>query len=135
MRGRTSAADGRGTVVDAGREIVRLLERGDSAAATQVLLQVVTNLRAVPAHTAIAMTHEVPQGVDPRWEAALAGIIEWVLGARGLPAPAWTSSVVGVPNERWDPWTSGAAVIDFGDVPEPLRRPGVYVTGGELGSV
>ena len=126
--------DHRGSVADAADEIRRALAGRRPDVAAQVLIQVVANLIALEPFPALAISYEKPAPVDNQWDAALAGVVELCLAKRGLPAPAWTADVHGDENARWDPWTGGSVRADAADIPEPLRRRGVWIEEAELAS-
>lgn len=127
--------DHRGSIAEAADEIRGAHAEGRPDVAAQVLVQVVANLTALKPFPALAISYEKPAAVDQYWDAALAGVVEFCLTKRGLPAPAWTADVTGDENARWDPWTGGAVAGDPADIPEPLRRRGVWIEEGELASV
>lgn len=71
---------------------------------------------------------------DSRFDAALAGLVEYRLAAEGLPLPAWV-------DEPWrrcaEPWVvSTFSGPDLDRItPEPFRRRGVLIDPAELVSV
>jgi len=127
--------DHRGSVLDAAEEISAALAGGRNGEAAQVLVQVAADLAALEPLPALAISYEKPQSIGTLWDAALAGVVETVLVRRGLPAPSWTEEIIGDRNARWDPWTGGNVAADQAEIPEPLRRRGVWIEEGELASV
>lgn len=126
--------DHRASAADVAAQIAADLGRGDSQGATAALLQLANNLRASDPVAAYALSADPPPRVDPEWDAAIAGITEWVLSEKGVPVPAWAAEIDGVPGRRWSPWGEASEddPIAVDEVPAPLLRRGVLIDSGEL---
>lgn len=107
---------------------------GDNAAAYRQLIQISDDIERVTPTTASLLAYIQPPQIDPGWEAAIAGVVEWQLTQKGAPRPEWLRSYgLGV-DRRWEPLPAGYE-IDPIDVPEPLRRRNVWIQQSELDSV
>lgn len=127
--GRASAAECAALVHDA-------LASGHREAATQTLLQLVTNLRSSDALAVAALTADEPTVADDGWSWAIAGIVEIETTTRGLLPPKWVTATTGEPTAQWNPWGHELSdTVDARRVPEPLRRRGVLIESGELSSI
>lgn len=123
---RTSAADTAALIRTA-------LVHGDRNAAAQTLLQLVNNLRASDVLAVAALTVDEPESSEDGWSWAIAGIVEQETLDHGIPTPQWASETLGDPNARWSPWAPELAdLVDANEVPEQLRRRGVFIESGEL---
>ncbi|MWV58949.1 helix-turn-helix domain-containing protein [Rathayibacter sp. VKM Ac-2754] len=121
---------GRATVADA----VESIRGQDDSTAYRVLIQVADDLSAVEPFVRALLAAERPAAVSPRWDAAVAGIVEWRLAAVGLPSPAWVVETAGDVGWRWVP-SSGPLPVRTDRVPAPLLRRGVLLEADELVSV
>jgi transcriptional regulator with XRE-family HTH domain len=106
---------------------------GDEWAQARWLIQLSNDLVAADPFTKLLLVAEPPRSVDPTWDAALAGIVEWRLGQAGLPSPEWVHQAEGDPSSTWSIWP-GSVHAEADDVPDPLLRRGVWVGEGELDS-
>lgn len=123
------------SAADAAEEIFDLLRTGDEPRAFRQLLQLSDDLRSEEGGVKVALTVASPAPTgDVRYDAFIAGLVEYVLGAEGLPVPAWVEEP-----ERCSlvPW-----VVDpYGDddvegaTPTPFSRRGVFLSPSELESV
>lgn len=123
-----------GTASDAGEDIRRYLEGGNEDAAFRVVLQLATDLtRADPAlRVALCVTPPALTG-NPRFDALLAGVVEWELSTNGLPTPSWVSEGTRTLSEPWDVEpVPGLQVAARQRTPDVLRRHGVYLDPAEL---
>ena len=123
-----------GTASDAGEDIRRYLEVGNEDAAFRVVLQLASDLtRADPAlRVALCVTPPAQTG-SSRFDALLAGIVEWKLSTDDLPIPLWVGEHTRTLSEPWDvepvPTLQEAARKR---TPDALRRHGVYLDPAEL---
>ncbi|MGM7697284.1 helix-turn-helix domain-containing protein [Microbacterium sp. A84] len=124
----------RSGAADTAEAIRQYLDSDDTHSAAQALVQLVASIRALPPLGKIALTYAPPASVDPRWDSALAGIVETELLNVGLPFPEWVEQIIGDPSWSWDPWTDGALTLDGDEVSEPLRRRGILIGADELAS-
>lgn len=106
----------------------------NSTVRIQALVQLVANLQASDLLAKAALTIDPPPAISVEWDAAIAGTVEIELARAGLRTPAWAERATGNPVGRWDPWTAGRLAPDAEDVPEPLRRRGIWITADELAS-
>lgn len=126
---------GRASAAETAALIRNALVDHDRNAAAQTLLQLVNNLRASDILAVAALTVDEPESFADGWSWAIAGIVEQETVTRGLPTPPWASETAGDPSARWSPWAPELAdLVDVGQVPEPLRRRGVFIESGELAS-
>ncbi|SJN43400.1 hypothetical protein FM104_12625 [Microbacterium esteraromaticum] len=124
---------GRASAAETASLIRNALVHADRNAAVQALLQFVNNLRASDILAVAALTVDEPEPYTEGWSWAIAGIVEQETAARDIPTPPWASETVGDPDSRWSPWAPELAdLVDVDQVPEPLRRRGVYIEAGEL---
>ena len=107
---------------------------GNDDAAFRVVLQLATDLtRADHAlRVALCVTPPALSG-NPKFDALLAGIVEWELSSDGLPLPSWVGEGARRLSDPWDvepvPALQEAARQRTPDV---LRRHGVYLDPAEL---
>lgn len=126
---------GRASAAEAAAEIRSALNAGDRNAAAQILLQFANDLHAADTLAVAALIADPPESIDDGWTWAIAGLSERESTGRGLPPAAWTVAVTGDPAARWSPWAPEVAgIVDVQEVPEPLRRRGVFIEAGELES-
>ncbi|KQQ05852.1 MULTISPECIES: helix-turn-helix domain-containing protein [unclassified Rathayibacter] len=121
---------GRRTVADA----VQSIGTHDGTAGYRVLVQLSDDLSAVEPFLRALLAAERPAAISPRWDAAVAGLVEWRLEAVGMPSPAWVMETTGDVGWEWSP--SGGPLPARPDrVPDPLLRRGVLIEADELESV
>ena len=123
-----------GTASDSGEDIRRYLEVGNEDAAFRVVLQLATDLtRADPAlRVALCVTPPALTG-NPRFDALLAGVVEWELSTDGLPIPLWVSEGTRTLSEPWDVEpVPGLQEAARQRTPDVLRRHGIYLDPAEL---
>lgn len=124
---------GRASAAETATQIRNALVHADRNAAAQALLQFVNNLRASDILAVAALTVDEPEPFTDGWSWAIAGVVEQETAARGIPTPLWATETAGDPNAKWSPWAPELAdLVDVDQVPEPLRRRGVYIEAGEL---
>ncbi|MCT2222532.1 helix-turn-helix domain-containing protein [Microbacterium paraoxydans] len=124
---------GRASAAETAAQIRNALVHGDRNAAAQTLLQLVNSLRASDLLAVAALTVDEPEPFEGGWSWAVAGVVEQETAARGIPTPLWATETAGDPNAKWSPWAPELAdLVDVDQVPEPLRRRGVYIEAGEL---
>lgn len=126
---------GRASAAEIATQIKADLDNGDSDGAARLLLQLANSLRAATPLARVALTQDPPPPVSPQWDAAIAGIAEWMLAGQGTPLPNWVVATTGDPTWHWSPWGTpgeGSYLFDSDEVPEPLQRRGILVEAGEL---
>ena len=122
-------------VSDIAESIVAHEAEGDEESAYRAFLQLNNQLVNTSASTQVLLTCAPPRSISPEWDAAIAGLIEWRLGEKGAPVPAWVNENTGLSSGHWAPWPSIRAIdADLGLVPEPLLRRGIWLEEGELDS-
>lgn len=127
---------GRASAAETSKQIRNAIDDGDLNAATQTFLQLVNNLRASDVLAVAALAVDAPKDQLGGWSWAIAGIIEEESLRRGIPTPQWATDTIGDANARWNPWAPELAdLVNDDQVPEPLRRRGVFIEAGELVSV
>jgi len=123
-----------GTASDAAEEARHFLAVGNEDAAFRVALQLVADLtRADEAlRVALCVTPPALTG-DSRFDALIAGIVDWELSKDALPIPLWVREDTRVLSEPWDvepvPTLRESARLR---TPEAFRRHGVYLAASEL---
>lgn len=123
-----------GTASDAAEEVRHFLAAGNEDAAFRVALQLVADLtRADEAlRVALCVTPPALTG-DPRFDALIAGIVDWELSKDALPIPQWVREDTRVLSEPWDvepvPTLRESARRR---TPEAFCRHGVYLAASEL---
>ena len=123
-----------GTASDAGEDIRRYLEVGNEDAAFRVVLQFATDLtRADHAlRVALCVTPPALSG-NPKFDALLAGTVEWKLSTDDLPIPLWVGEGARTLSEPWDVEpVPGLQEAARKRTPDALRRHGVYLDPAEL---
>lgn len=126
---------GRPLVSETARSIGRYVAECNEAAAYRALLQLNNDLASAGPSEAEVLANVEPDPISPEWDAAVAGLVEWRLADIGASLPAWTSRKVRNAAIHWAPWSEIRVVEpDPAEVPEPLRRRGVYLEKGELAS-
>lgn len=123
-----------GTASDAGEDIRRYLEVGNEDAAFRVVLQLATDLaRADHAlRVALCVTPPALSG-NSKFDALLAGTVEWKLSTDDLPVPLWVGEGARILNEPWDVEPVPALQETARQrTPDVLRRHGIYLDPAEL---
>ncbi|MCS5731835.1 helix-turn-helix transcriptional regulator [Herbiconiux moechotypicola] len=126
LHGRSSAADIAG-------EIAEAEPTGDRWRQARLFVQLSDDLVGADPFVKVLIAAEPPRPIDAEWDAAIAGLVEWRLTQFGLPLPEWVSDALGDVESRWSIWP-GAVRVDAAEVPAPLLRRGVWVSGAELES-
>ena len=123
-----------GTASGAGEDIRRYLEVGNEDAAFRVVLQLATDLaRADHAlRVALCVTPPALSG-NSKFDALLAGTVEWKLSTDDLPVPLWVGEGARILNEPWDVEPVPALQETARQrTPDVLRRHGIYLDPAEL---
>ncbi len=106
--------------------------RGSEAVAFRALIGLNDDLASVsrPLRVALCVTPPAPCG-DPRFDAAIAALVEHQLSVAKSPVPDWVHEPSRVLKESWvvSPYT------DLRTVPKAFRRHGVLLAASELESV
>ena len=116
--------------------IGRAVDEGDEATAFREVIQVSDDLAAAggAVRVALAVAPAVPCG-DARYDALLAGVVEYWLLADRLPRPEWLAEPAWTLAEPWDvepvPALRAAARRA---TPRPIARHGVFLAASELAS-
>jgi transcriptional regulator with XRE-family HTH domain len=121
---------GRITVAEASEYFVD----ADDRRSYRLLLQVANDLQSALPYVRTLLVAEKPRALTARWDAALAGLVEYFMDDSGLPSPDWAGDRLGDISWNWSP-SGGPLVPDEELVPEPFRRRGVLVEAGELESI
>lgn len=108
----------------------------DDETAYRAWLQLANVLARSAPVTQLLLAAVEPRSVNPDWDAAISGLVEWRLRQKNTPLPAWVQRPTKTVSGNWAPWP-GIRIVDADPdlVPEPLRRRGVLVEEGELESV
>lgn len=124
----------RATAADSAASIAECVRSGDDEAAYRDWLQLGNWLASADPTTAVVLTYEPAAPISPEWDAAVAGLVEWRLTGLGAPVPTWVTETPGLTDAHWEPWPAIRGIVEpiVDDVPEPLRRRGIFVEEGEL---
>lgn len=83
-----------------------------------------------PLRVALCVAPPAPCG-DPRFDAAIAGLVDHHLSIAGLPIPGWVTDPARTLSEVW----LVSRYTDLSEVPEAFLRHGVALAASELASV
>lgn len=116
-------------------EVRRRLAQGDHSGAFRAVIQLIDDLGAVAPDVAPALVATRPSPVDERYDALIAGVIEWKLHQLNLPIPAWVAEVPPLRSPWWvyEPFAGDQEVRD--ETPVELRLRQVFVDERDLISV
>lgn len=89
-------------LVAAAQRIEATLRRGDEAEALRHVAELIVEIeaRTSPDRRAAELAVEPPSTGDRRWDALLAGVVEWLAHRAAVRTPAWT----GLPERFLDVW-------------------------------
>jgi hypothetical protein len=118
-------------------QIAEDLRAGKQAYALRAFIQLNDNLCAVEGSTRLALciTEPSPTG-SKRWDAALAGLVDYRLRQQGISAPAWANEPSRFLGKVWN-ISEGTYpfVVDVNDVPQEFLARGTLVAARDLESV
>lgn len=99
------------------------------------VIQLLNDLDGVTLEHAQQMVAEPPVLADERYDALLAGAVEWKLNQLNLPIPTWVQESKPLASPWWvyDPLTGDGSVEE--ETPKELRRRRVFVEERDLISV
>jgi transcriptional regulator with XRE-family HTH domain len=111
------------------------LARGREDAAFRDVLQLNDDLLAERGAMRVVLTIAAPGATgDVRYDALIAGLVEWRLARDRLPRPEWLTIAPRLRTPWWvDPSTADDAAVAAA-TPSPLRRRGVFLDEAELAS-
>lgn len=125
------------TAIEAAERVSETIETQGAPRAEVHLLQLADDLAEAEPALCCALVAAAPALTgDRRFDAWLAGLVEYRLGQIGVPAPRWVNDP-----ERFNPgeWVVGGlpglADMVRDRTPEPLRRRGVLISEDDLTSV
>ena len=124
------------TIADWAEQITDDLASGDEAAARPVFIRIADSFRALDDVLPVALSAQRPASTGHSgYDAALAGLVAYVLGARSLPIPAWVHEVQPA-SERFDLATN-PAIRDLAEraTPREFRNRNVFVPADYFASV
>ncbi len=123
----------RGTVAEAADQAGRHLAAGNNDAAYRDIIQLADDLAAEHGVLRVALTVCPPPPTgDSRFDAWVAGLVEWRLDAEHLPHPTWLEHAPHLTDLWWvDAFSKGdQSVADA--TPAPIRNRGVIIDETEL---
>ena len=125
------------TAATAAALVKRDLSEANIGAAVATVFQLADDLAAVePALRAALVVSPAPTTGDRRYDAWIAGLVEFRLGEVGVPAPAWVHEAPRVSEKEWAVGdVPGLAEIVRSETPEPFARRGVLISRDDLVSV
>lgn len=103
--------------------------------AFRAVVQLLNDLDGVSLEHAHQLVVEPPPLVDDRYDALLAGAVEWKLNQLQLPVPEWVQETKPLASPWWVYEPLAADVTVEEETPEELRRRGVFVGECDLISV
>lgn len=98
-------------------------------------LQLAQDLDAASPFDRVILAAEQPAATNTRWDDAIAGLVEWLLGREQAPVPDWAIDRAGDADTIWEPERTSAPLTVHADIrraPEPLRRRGIAIEAEEL---
>jgi len=123
-----------GTAAAAAESVRWFLQAGNLDAAFRVVWQLADDLRRddLAIRVALCITPPAPTG-DPRFDALIAGIVEYLLSSDGLPLPTWLSEDSRCLDDPWDVEPVPSLQANARSrTPESLARHGVFLDPAEL---
>jgi hypothetical protein len=119
---------------DVSEEIAACLTKGDTGSATRLAFRFLERYDKSDWETRRRMTAEVPMATgSDRYDALLAGIVEFASASHGVVAPSWVNDQRFFLSQWWFvsgiPWLHANALVHS---PISLARRGVFVTQGAL---
>lgn len=124
-------------VWEASLAIGRAIDEGDEATAFREVIQVSDDLACAEGavRVALAVAPAVPCG-DARYDALLAGVVDYWLVADRLPRPEWLAQPAWTLAEPWDVEpVPGLRAAARRATPRPIARHGVFLAASELASL
>lgn len=123
------------TASEAAVQIRSQLADGDTSGAFREIIQLIDDLGNVPRDVASALVATAPVSINDRYDALIAGAVEWKLNHLALPIPSWVEASGPLTSPWWvyEPLTGDATVRQ--DTPVELRRRHVFVNEGDLISI
>lgn len=120
-------------VADTAAFIRKYVEVGDEEGAYRAFLQLGNDLEEATAVNQVLISVTRPTSISPKWDAAIAGLVEWRLAQKSSPVPEWVTEIAGEQQWRWAPGV-GPRLFEprSEEVPEPLRERGIWIEEGEL---
>jgi hypothetical protein len=122
------------TVIGVSEEIAACLAKGDSNSATRLAFRFVERYDKSDSETRHRITFEPPMTTaSDRYDALLAGIVEFACASNGVVAPPWVNAEHYFLNKWW--FVSGTESLHADALvhsPISLARRGVFVTQGAL---
>ena len=111
------------------------LDEGDTSGAFREVIQLIDDLGGVPRDVAPALVATPPTAVNDRYDALIAGVVEWKLNQLKLPIPLWVQESQPLASPWWvyEPLTGDASVED--ETPIELRRRRVFIEERDLVSL
>ena len=126
----------RSTVAEAADQAGRHLAEGNENAAYRDVIQLADDLAAEHGalRVALAVCPPPPTG-DTRFDAWIAGLVEWRLDTERLPHPTWLDAAPHLTEHWWvDEFSAGDQAVAAA-TPAPIRERGVIIDEAELVSV
>jgi hypothetical protein len=111
-------------------QVSEALMQGDEDTALRALIEFVDLYRASSDGSRLAGMKDEPATTGRReWDALIAGVVEWLSGQYGLPAPAWVSA----PGRFLDAWwflppKASLRALIFTETPAAIANHGVFVS-------
>ncbi len=122
------------TVRQLAEEVSECLAKGDASAATRLVFRLLERYDKSDWETRARITHEQPDTTGSnRYDALLAGIVEYACASHGVVAPNWVNDQTYFLDQWW--FVSGMITLHANALvhsPISLARRGVFVTEGAL---
>ncbi len=101
---------------------------GDTAAARTVFVRVADSFSAQEPAVRVALSVQPPPSTgDAGFDAAVAGLVDYLLGRAGLPVPYWVADVPSAPDPLYLVPTKALRDLVKASTPAPFRSRNVYV--------
>ncbi len=117
--------------------IGKAIKEKKEARAFRLVIQLNDNLKSVEPEICVALcAAPAPSTENARFDALVAGIVEYALNQRGLPIPRWIREDSRKLSDRWivDPYENDARALAK-QTPKSLLRHNVLISERELQSV
>lgn len=79
------------------------LRAGDADLAFATLRTISVELQYASPSEMVVLSYQQPAAIDPQWDAAIAGVVEWRLQQAAAPIPMWVTECRRDPADAWAP--------------------------------
>ena len=100
-------------VAERASALAAALRAGDVDLAFATLHAVSVELQYSSPTAMVVLSYQQPAAIDPQWDAAIAGVVEWRLQQAEAPIPIWVAECRRDPADAWAP----SMAVQFEDAP------------------